>query len=92
MNTDNWIDDLVYHMYESSGNSKYVLAGRKPLHPDEAAALIQQKLLEARKEELNIIGQRFIEHLKPDITAMNWISPILFDRIEELSQLNVKEQ
>lgn len=39
------LDDIVYHMYESSGTSKYVLAGRKPLHPDEAKKQIKTLML-----------------------------------------------
>lgn len=35
------LEDICYWMYESSGNSKYVLAERKPLHPDEAVKKLQ---------------------------------------------------
>lgn len=54
------LENICYHMYESSGNSKYVLAGRKPLHPDEAlkqieAYISKQILKEAEWWRENVI-------------------------------------
>lgn len=37
----NPLEDIVYWMYESSGNSKYKLAGRKDIGPDEARQQIK---------------------------------------------------
>lgn len=50
---DKEIEDLCYWMYESNGNSKYILAGRKPLHPDEATKMIKALVLRARLSELS---------------------------------------
>lgn len=40
-------EELAYWMYESSGNSKYIRAGRPTLHPDQATAQIMTLITEA---------------------------------------------
>lgn len=80
------LDDIIYHMYKSSGNSKYVLAGRKPLNLDIAKAQIKALFLE-------LIGEDEKPHLRigpfsytdsDEIVNRNQLRKELRTKVEEL--------
>lgn len=88
------IEEITYWMYESSGNSKYVLAGRKPLHPDEATDKLFQLFTtqttklqaEARIDELKNVSDHLgfdsnDRYLDTDLYSWIWT-----ERVEELKR------
>lgn len=44
----------------------------------------QAKIYRERIDEIDAISRAFFKHLTPDVTAMNWIQPILDNRKSEL--------
>lgn len=58
MNTlEDKIEEIVYHLYESSGNSKYIRSDHvgKPLHPDEATTQLKQLIETEVQERINTL-------------------------------------
>lgn len=53
-----WLDEILYHLYESGGNSKYIRADHvgKPLTPDQAKAAIATHI--QREKELAVVEAR----------------------------------
>lgn len=82
-------ENLAYWMYESSGNSKYVLAGRKPLHPDEATKMIvdlcQAECNRARIEELTLLDT-FPHKTVAQVDVFGYTERKYTGRISELQQ------
>jgi hypothetical protein len=77
------LDDICYHMYESSGNSKYVLAGRKSIHPDEAKKHIKDLIFELIEESCH---ERVKQEARKDgyETGTRLLKRILKKKVEAL--------
>jgi hypothetical protein len=58
----------------------------------EVKLLLAEARREGAIEEVDQISLAFFEHLKPDVTAMNWIQPILNERIAALTNGNKEEK